>query len=56
MPDNFTLEKVRIYNALGQLILQSNTADFSVTRLATGVHFVEIETSERTFHKKFIKK
>ena len=56
MPDDFTLEKVRIYNALGQLILQSNTADFSVTRLATGVHFVEIETSERTFHKKFIKK
>ena len=56
MPDTFILEKVRIYNALGQLILQSNTADFSVTRLAIGVHFVEIETSEKTFHKKFIKK
>jgi len=56
MPDDFTLEKVRIYNALGQLILQSNTADFSVTRLSSGVHFVEIETSERTFHKKLIKK
>ena len=56
MPDDFTLEKARIYNALGQLILQSNTADFSVTRLSSGVHFVEIETSEKTFHKKLIKK
>ncbi len=56
MPSNVSLEKVTIYNSLGQKVMQSNGLSFSVSGLATGVHFVDIETSEGTFHKKIIKK
>ena len=56
MPSNVSLEKVTIYNSLGQKVVQSNGLTFSVSGLATGVHFVDIETSEGTFHKKIIKK
>ena len=56
MPSNVSLEKVTIYNSLGQKVVQSNGLTFSVSGLATGVHFVDIETSDGTFHKKIIKK
>jgi aminopeptidase N len=56
MPSDLSLEKVTIYNSLGQKVVQSNGLTFSVSGLATGVHFVDIETSEGTFHKKIIKK
>jgi len=55
IPSNITLEKVIIFNNLGQKIIENNTLNFSVNQLSSGVHFVQIQTSEGTFHKKIIK-
>jgi aminopeptidase N len=55
LPSFVRLKKMTIYNQLGQKVLESALATTTVTSLAAGVHFVEIETSEGVFHKKFIK-
>lgn len=56
MPTTITLEKVIVYNNLGQKVMENSNPDFSVNSLAIGVHYVDIQTTEGTFHKKFIKK
>lgn len=56
MPSTISLQNVIIYNSLGQKVMETQTADFSVNSLATGVHYADIQTTEGTFHKKFIKK
>ncbi|WP_333599328.1 M1 family aminopeptidase [Flavobacterium sp.] len=56
MPSTMTLEKVTIYNNLGQKVMESATSDFSVSTLSSGVHYMDIQTGEGTYHKKFIKK
>ncbi|MDI1318397.1 M1 family aminopeptidase [Flavobacterium sp.] len=56
MPNSTNFEKVIIYNSLGQKVMEATSANFSVNSLATGVHYVDIQTTEGTFHKKFIKK
>ncbi|MBC7524401.1 MAG: T9SS type A sorting domain-containing protein [Flavobacterium sp.] len=55
-PTNIEIEKVSLYNALGQLILESNATDLNLSTLSVGVHFVEIKTAQGTYHKKIIKK
>ena len=55
MPITMNLEKVIIYNNLGQKVMESNILDFSVASLSTGVHYIDIQTEEGTFHEKFIK-
>ncbi|MEO5777940.1 MAG: M1 family aminopeptidase [Flavobacterium sp.] len=56
MPTTSTLEKVIVYNNLGQKVMENSTLDFSVSSLSTGVHYVDIQTAEGIYHKKFIKK
>ena len=56
MPTTVQLEKVEIYNTLGQLIGQRNANDFSVAELSSGLHLLKITTSEGIIHKNFIKK
>ena len=56
MPSSVQLEKVEIYNTLGQLVGEKNTVDFSIDQLASGVHWLKISTSEGVMHKNFIKK
>ena len=56
MPSTTTLEKVIVYNNLGQKVIENSSLDFSINTLATGVHYIDIQTEEGTFHKKFIKK
>ena len=56
MPTTIALGKVTVYNNLGQIVLENTTSDFSVTTLSSGVHYIDIQTSEGTYHKKFIKK
>ncbi len=56
MPSIVGIEKVIIYNNLGQKVMEHSTTDFSVSSLASGVHYIDIQTTEGTFHKKFIKK
>src|SRR5574343_55521 len=56
MPTNVQLEKVEIYNTLGQLVALQSTVDFSVNNLSSGLHLIKITTSEGIIHKNFIKK
>ena len=55
MPNTLVLQKVTVFNNLGQKIIENTLPDFSVSTIATGVHYVQIETSEGVYHKKFIK-
>lgn len=56
MPSTTSLEKVTIYNNLGQKVMENSNLDFSVSALSAGVHYIDIQTADGTFHKKFIKK
>ena len=56
IPTTVKLEKIEIYNTLGQLVAQKNTNDFSVEGLSQGFHLVKISTSAGIIHKNFIKK
>jgi len=56
MPSTTNLEKVIIYNTLGQKVMESTSAHVAINTLAAGVHYIDIQTTEGTFHKKFIKK
>lgn len=55
MPSNIQFEKVTVFNNLGQKVIENNASDFSVNQLSSGIHYVQIQTSEGTFHKKIIK-
>ncbi len=56
MPTTTQLEKVEIYNALGQLLATHQTADFRIDNLSSGMLVMKITTSEGAIHKNFIKK
>ena len=56
MPTTTQLEKVEIYNTLGQLLATYQTADFRIDNLSSGMHVMKITTSEGAIHKNFIKK
>ena len=56
MPTTIQLEKVEIYNTLGQLVDTKDANDFSVAELSAGLHLIKITTSEGVIHKNFIKK
>ena len=56
MPTSVQLEKVEIFNTLGQLIGKKTDHDFSISELAWGIHLLKITTSEGVIHKNFIKK
>jgi aminopeptidase N len=55
MPSNVTLQKATIFNNLGQVLQESNQSDFSISNLSSGVLYIQIQTSDGTFHKKIIK-
>jgi hypothetical protein len=55
LPSSILLEKVSLYNNLGQLVLENNNLDISLNTLSSGVYSVSIQTSEGEFHKKIIK-
>ena len=56
MPMNIELNRIEIYNSLGQLVSTSDAPDFSIVDLSSGVHFLTIITSEGRYHKKIVKK
>jgi len=49
------LQKIEIFNALGQFITTEYQPDFSISNFAQGVYSLKISTSEGVFHKKIIK-
>ena len=56
LPINTTLQKVSLYNALGQKALETNQNKVNISGLSAGIYMVSLETSEGVFHKNFIKK
>lgn len=56
IPTQINLEKVIVFNNLGQRIFETDSPSFDVSKLSTGVHYLTIITSEGTYQKKFIKK
>ncbi|MBY0486376.1 MAG: T9SS type A sorting domain-containing protein [Flavobacteriaceae bacterium] len=55
MPTNISVEKIILFNNLGQKVLETTALDFSLTALSAGILYVQIQTSQGTFHKKIIK-
>ncbi|GEM54928.1 peptidase M1 [Flavobacterium branchiophilum] len=56
MPDSFRLEKIKIYNALGQNIMESTSPKINLSGVSSGVYHIEIIGFGGVFHKNFIKK
>lgn len=56
LPTNVTLEKITVFNSMGQKVMGSNSGTIFVNNLSDGVYQIVVETTEGTFHKKFIKK
>ncbi len=56
IPNSEVLEKVIVFNSLGQKVAEDSTQIISLSTVATGVLFVEITTANGIFHKKIIKK
>ncbi|MEC4003359.1 M1 family aminopeptidase [Flavobacterium sp. SUN052] len=55
MPSDISIEKITVFNNLGQKVIENKALDFSISNLSSGVLFVQIETSKGIFHKKIIK-
>jgi aminopeptidase N len=56
MPTTIHLEKVEIYNLLGQLVATHFSPNFKTNALVSGIHVLKMITSEGIIHKNFIKK
>lgn len=55
MPSSTILQKVSLYNTLGQKSLESINSKINLSSLSKGIYVVMLETNEGTFHKKLIK-
>ncbi len=56
IPSNFIVEKISIFNNIGQLVQESAIPDFSIATISAGILYAKIQTSQGTYHKKIIKK
>ncbi|WP_179334105.1 M1 family aminopeptidase [Winogradskyella costae] len=55
-PEHITIETIKIYNSLGQLVLQQNwTPQVDLNTLASGLLFVQIQTTDGVINKRVIK-
>jgi hypothetical protein len=55
-PSDIVVEKIILFNDLGQLVEENNTLNFSFSTLSSGIYHAQIQTSKGTYHKKIIKK
>ena len=56
MPTNLELQKVIIYNGLGQQVGVYNKKSISIENYSSGIYIAIIQTSEGTYSKKITKK
>jgi len=56
LENNLILEKVIIYNNLGQVIKETSEESFNTSTLASGIYYVEIHTNEGKATKKVVVK
>jgi aminopeptidase N len=56
VPEGLIVEKATFYNTLGQRVLEAgNSTSWNVSQLATGMHFITLETNEGSVQMKFVK-
>lgn len=55
IPSSIILQKVSLYNAIGQKTLESNNSKINLSSLSKGIYAIILETNVGTFHKKLIK-
>ncbi|MHA7943935.1 choice-of-anchor D domain-containing protein [Formosa sp. 3Alg 14/1] len=48
------LELAKIYNSIGELILETNRETINVSKLATGMYVIEIKSDKNTYYKSII--
>ena len=56
LPSDVLVKKCVVFNNLGQKVLETNDLNFSVSSLSSGVHILQISTSQGVFYKKIVKK
>ncbi len=56
LPASVEINSVQVFNTLGQKVLTTTQSQVDVSRLASGVYVVEVETSAGNVSKKIIKK
>ena len=55
-PDAMSIDSIRIYDMLGKLVMaQSYASTIDISALATGLHFIELQTEGRIIHKSVLK-
>jgi len=55
-PDHLDVQSIKIYNSLGQLLLQRNwSPQIDLKALASGLLFVQFQTGDKTINKRVIK-
>jgi len=58
-PNNFVLDKVEVYNNLGQLVLESaniaQAGSLDVSALQSGVYFIKLDFAGQQVTRKFLK-
>ncbi|WP_178986277.1 M1 family aminopeptidase [Winogradskyella helgolandensis] len=55
-PEYIEVETIKIYNSLGQLLLQQDwSAEVDLKTLASGILFVQIQTNDKIINKRIIK-
>jgi hypothetical protein len=55
LSEGITLYKVKIYNTLGQMVLETQDLKFSIENLASSTYFIKIFTSKGLITRNFIK-
>lgn len=56
VPAEVLIERIAVYNTLGQLVAEGSTPELTVSALSSGVHFVAIYTNAGVSVKQFVKK
>lgn len=56
LPNNAVIQKIAVYNSLGQLVLTETNSTFSLQNLDSGIYYLTIFTTEGNYAKKIVKK
>lgn len=56
LPNNALIQKIAVYNSLGQLVLTETNSTFSLQNLDSGIYYLTIFTTEGNYAKKIVKK
>ena len=55
-PENVAIETIKVYNSLGQLLLQSSsTPQVDLSALSSGLLFIQFQTGDEIINKRIIK-